>query len=112
MGMHLYLNIVSIYRKEIVISMEMDSELEESEILQCTPPSIVIQLYVLLLLMLPLNRPISAHFLCFRGKKYRAWHGAHNRLFVHLTTQYTNIIIIILLLLLVGRIIFSSRLPD
>ena len=28
------------------ISLEMDSELEESEILQCTPPSIVIQLYI------------------------------------------------------------------
>ena len=30
---------------ETTISLEMDSELEESEILQCTPPSIVIQLH-------------------------------------------------------------------
>ena len=50
---------------EITISLEMDSELEENEILQCTPPSIVIQLYVLLLLMVPLNRPNKCSFFIF-----------------------------------------------
>ena len=54
---------------ETEISLEMDSELEESEILQCTPPSIVIQLYVLLLLMVPLNRPNKCSFLMFSRQK-------------------------------------------
>ena len=73
---------------ETAISLERDSELEESEILQCTPSSIVIQLYVLLLLMAPLNRPNKCSFFIFSRQKvsslsiftqrYRVWHGAHN----------------------------------
>ena len=49
--------------------VEMDSELEESEILQCTPPSIVIQLYVLLLPMVTLNRPNKCSFFMFSRQK-------------------------------------------
>ena len=54
---------------ETTISLEMDSELDESEILQCTPPSIVIQFYVLLLLMVPPNRPSKCSFLMFSKAK-------------------------------------------
>ena len=51
---------------ETTISLKMDSELEES----------CMYFYSLWSLSTGL---ISAHFLCFWGKKYRVWHEAHSQ---------------------------------